>query len=47
MTIPMPLCELSNASLHRQPGFKLHFGIEDYMATSSDEDIPAFEDMPY
>ena len=47
MPIPMPLHELSDAFLYLQLGFKWHFGFEDYMVTSSDKDIPAFEDMPY
>ena len=27
MPIPMPLCELPDSILHRQPGFKWHFGL--------------------
>ena len=44
MPIPMPLCKLSDAFLHGQLGFSDY---EDYMVPSSNEDIPAFEDMPY
>ena len=48
MSIPMPLCKLSDSFLHEQFGFKWYnLDYEDYMVTSSDEDIPAFGDTPY
>ena len=43
MSIPMPLCELLDALLHGQFGFSDILDYEDYMVTSSDEDIPGME----
>ena len=47
MPISMPLCELPDSFSHRQPGLSDISEFEDYMVTSSDEDIPALEDTPY